>query len=438
MKILHISPMYAPALGGAESHLKALSENLALRGHEVTVLTANVGFHEDLWRGRFGDLPEHEVISGVQVIRFPPDGGTVGAALEMWREIRGGYRSQKVVFGEDGLGLLTRKPMLAQVIPYLARVHADVVTSVNWFWPPAYYAYLARKLARFTLVGIPLFHTAEAWCRDDVYKRMLAACDAVVVNTPYEGDFVRKWTNAKINVGGVGVHHQVFERRNGAAIRARFGLGSRPVVGFVGRLTTAKGLVNLVQGMRTVWKWNDDVRLVVAGVRSPSDGGVKAMFNSLTRFERERITTIEDFSDADKASIFDSIDVFVLPSEAESFGIAYLEAWMCRKPVIGSRIGPTACVIDDGFDGLLVDHKNPCDIGRTIIELLADPDRRMLMGERGYRKTLEHFTWEKVCDRVEGFFLEVINEAVQPRLWKRRRKAPSCPVKAADLISPDT
>ncbi len=407
--------MYAPALGGAEHHLKAISEGLVSRGHDVTVVTANISFHGDLWSGRFGNLPESEVINGVQVIRLSPDGGILGSVLEKWREMRGGYRSQKLIFGGDALDLLARKPMLAQVIPYLARARADIVTSVNWLWPPAYLTYLARKFKRFTLVGIPLFHTAEAWCEQDVYKRMLAACDAVVVNTSHEGEFARKWTNAKICVGGVGVYHKLFERRNGAAIRSRYGFGTRPVVGFVGRQAADKGLVSLVEAMRTVWKWNGDVRLVVAGVRS-GDRKVKAMLNSLTGTERERITRIEDFSDADKASIFDSFDVFVLPSEAESFGIAYLEAWMCRKPVIGSRIGSTACVIDDGSDGLLVDHKNPCEIARAIIELLADPDRRMRMGERGYRKTLEHFTWEKVCDRVERCFLDLINETARPRV----------------------
>lgn len=56
MKILRISLTYAPVLGGAELHMKALSEGLTARGHDVTVLTANAGSLMDLFRGIHGGL----------------------------------------------------------------------------------------------------------------------------------------------------------------------------------------------------------------------------------------------------------------------------------------------------------------------------------------------------------------------------------------------
>ena len=68
-------------------------------------------------------------------------------------------------------------------------------------------------------------------------------------------------------------------------------------------------------------------------------------------------------------------------------GLSYLEAWMCQKPVIDARIGSTQCVIEDGVDGLLVDPKNPEDIGRAIIELLSDKNKRERMGRNGQVKT---------------------------------------------------
>jgi glycosyltransferase involved in cell wall biosynthesis len=105
--------------------------------------------------------------------------------------------------------------------------------------------------------------------------------------------------------------------------------------------------------MKGVWQWNKEARLVLAGPQADRQQQVDAFIASLTEFERKRIVLIDDFPDQEKASIFDAFDIFVMPSTAESFGIAYLEAWMLRKAVIGARIGPTRCVIDEGSDECL-------------------------------------------------------------------------------------
>jgi glycosyltransferase involved in cell wall biosynthesis len=409
MRIFHVTPLYFPSYGGGELHVQKISEGLAARGHEVTVLTANVRNIWELGVGVCGGLLDVEVIGAVKVRRFRPDGGMLGAALENWHShVRGGYRSLSLLLGKEGLELFLGKPSLVQLIPHLVTARADIVASANWYWPPAYHAYLARKLRRFTSVGIPLFHTAEIWCKRPIYKKMLANCDAVIVNTVYEADFVRVLAGVRAAVIGVGVDPSAFEHSDGRKIRARYGLGNHPVVGFVGRSAPNKGAILLLQAMRTVWEWNREVRLVLAGPRAGRKKEVETLIEGLTEFERERIVMIDDFPETDKASIYDSFDVFVLPSLGESFGIAYLEAWMCRKPVIGARIGPTQCVIDEGLDGLLVDPTDPQDTARSIIELLLDREKRERMGKSGYAKTVAQFTWDRVTDKIEKLYLELL------------------------------
>ncbi len=440
MKILNVTPLYFPVNRGGERHAQEVSERLVSRGHQVTVVTTDATSDLALHDGAGGSLQKVESINGVRVVRVPIDGKVLGTILDFGLRLKGGYRSLNYLFTPAGLEVLSRSPRSLGFLRSILWSDADLIVSWNWFWPPAYHAYLARSLKRFKLVGIPLFHTAESWVRQPMYDRMIAACDAVGVNTLYEKAFIQGRVPSMENIAvlGAGVEPERFTHRDGRAFRSRYALGRRPIVGFVGSMGANKGVDKIVEAMPLVWSWNKEVHLVLAGFRGGNFPTFDRALKRLSPAEKERVLILPDFAESEKADLYDALDVFVMPSTGESFGISYLEAWMCRKPVIGSRIGPTACVIDEGNDGLLVDHKNPCEIGRTIIELLADPDRRMLMGERGYRKTLEHFTWEKVCDRVERFFLVVINEAVQPRLWKRRRKAPSCPVKAADPISRDT
>jgi glycosyltransferase involved in cell wall biosynthesis len=408
MRILHVSPAYFPALGGAQLHLKELSEGLVSRGHDVTVLTPNVRNHSDMILCRGGGLPEHEVINGVKVIRFRPDGGLAGKAIDKWLRCRGGYRSLHAILSADVVTMLSQGPRAFPIIPYILRFHPDVVATISWCWPPAFHTYLARKLKNFTLVGIPLFHTATTWSYRDIYKSMLPQCDAVVVNTRHEGEFVRERGAKRVEVAGVGIHPELFECRSGIDIRARYSLGDRPVVGFVGRQVASKGVTKLVEAMRRVWKWNPDVHLIIAGERAHFRDEVGNLVDGLSDRERTRIVRIDEFHERDKASLYDAFDVLALPSREESFGIAYLEAWMCGKPVIGGRIGSTQCVIDEGVDGLLANPDDGEDIALNIIDLLSDRDKRERMARNGRAKTLAHYTWDKVTDKVEALYRDLI------------------------------
>jgi glycosyltransferase involved in cell wall biosynthesis len=131
--------------------------------------------------------------------------------------------------------------------------------------------------------------------------------------------------------------------------------------------------------------------------------------------EKRRVIRICDFQDADKASIFDALDAFVLPSVGESFGISYLEAWMCGKPVIGADIGPTRDVIHNGVDGLLAKLDDPDDLAAKLVELLSDPRKRERMGQNGRTKTLERFTWDRIIDTMEHIYRDVVEETPKPR-----------------------
>ncbi len=411
MRILHVTPMYSPAVGGAEWHAQRLSECLASRGHEVTVVTSNVG---SVWSRAFANLPRMEILQGVRVERLHPQGGRLGGFVSAWQNLRGGYRSSKWVLGCDGVALIGGHPALLQLIPFLARTDADIVGVFNWRWPPAYHAYLARKWKRFTLVAIPLFHPAEEWAHRPLHKKMLGKCDAAIANTAYEAEFMSGFAKIPVEVAGVGVDPEKYEDRNGMEVRKQYGLASFPVVGFVGRQDCGKGADTVLRAMRIVWRTDREARFLMAGFQPSPDREVEALLHSLTNFERERLVRIRNFAEAEKPSIFDALDVFVMPSMAESFGIAYLDAWMCGKPVIGARIGPTECVIEENRDGLLVAPRDPEDTARAILDLLCNSAKREALGRRGQRKVVERYTWERVAERVEKFYMAVCASKIGP------------------------
>jgi glycogen synthase len=407
MKILHICPTYFPANGGAEAHAMRISKGLAARGHEVTVLTVNVSGSQSLWTAQSGGLPKEEVIDGVRVQRLEPDGGLAGSLWRAWQELPGGYRALSKAFGSDGVKMITRTPYLPGLIPRLLVAQAEIVSTINWFWPVAYYAYLARRIRKFKLVGIPLLHVEEPWCSTALYKRMLAICDAVITNTPYEAGYVRQLAAVRTEPIGVGIEPSEFVSRNGYDPRVLYHLDRVPVVGYVGRLHPNKGVATLIRAMSLVWKSRPDVRLVLAGPRATLDKQVVGAVESLPEAEREKIIWIYDFPESHKLAIYDAFDVFAMPSMAESFGITYLEAWMCGKPVIGGRTEQIRCVIQHGVDGLLVGFGDPEETAAALLELLSNPRKREEMARRGRAKTEAQFTWDKIIDKFEALYAEL-------------------------------
>jgi glycosyltransferase involved in cell wall biosynthesis len=93
-----------------------------------------------------------------------------------------------------------------------------------------------------------------------------------------------------------------------------------------------------------------------------------------------------------------------MPSVEESFGLVMIEAWMCGKPVIGADIAPTRCIVDVGVNGFTVQPFDSADLASKIIDLLADPAKRALFGERGRAKVLSRYTWDRVTDVWEATF----------------------------------
>ena len=92
---------------------------------------------------------------------------------------------------------------------------------------------------------------------------------------------------------------------------------------------------------------------------------------------------LSGLSYAEIAACYQACEVFALPSRSEGFGLVYLEAMACGKPVVGGAHGGAPEIIQDGVTGYLVPHGDPIQLATALQALLADPAHAKDMGARG-------------------------------------------------------
>ena len=403
MRILHVTPLYHPFVGGAESYTRELSERLVRRGHDVTVLTMNAPLPHG---GRSAPV---EVLNGVRIRRFSPAGRLHAACAAVLRT-RLARWACAASCSEDPVELWARSPYGVVPAAQAIRDRPQVVSVINWYggWLPLQ-VHLARRLRRFAVVGVPLFHTECRWPHAPVFAKLLQHCDAAVAMTEHERTFMAA-AGDRAHAIGVGVEPAAFARADGRAVRQRYSIGDAPLVGYIGRMDASKGIDVLVRAMRSVWQRMPEARLLLAGAGATSADGrpdvPSPAMAMLADDERARIVVTGAFEADQKPSLFDALDVFAMPSLAESFGIAYLEAWMRRKPVVGTRLGSTGFVVDDGANGCLVPPGDADELARALLRLLEDRTTRQQFGERGYSKAVTRFAWDAVVDAIERVYLD--------------------------------
>jgi glycosyltransferase involved in cell wall biosynthesis len=409
MRILHLVQAYYPAIGGSEWLAKNVSEQLVSRhGDHVTVFTTNAYKPEVFWRTKGPFMPPGvDQINEVTVHRFRVFNG-----LQLLRRLLAqGSRRLNLPYN-DWLRTLQTGPLMPDMPDAIVDADAELVFATAFPFLHMYYALAGARRKGVPLVYLGAIHTADRWGYDrKMMFRAIQAADAYIAHTTFERDFLiqRGIRPAKITVIGGGVDASAFLNADGTTLRERHGIGQGLVVGVLARQSVLKRLDILLRAMPQVWAKVPHAHLLLAGARTSYSPQLDHMIGALPPQQQAQVTVINDFSEDEKPHLLAACDVIAHPSANESFGISFVEAWACGKPVIGARVGAISSVINEGQDGLLFDYPDPTSMAQAILALLADPARRYEMGRAGRSKVLENYTWEIVTDRLRQVYTQVLS-----------------------------
>jgi len=104
-------------------------------------------------------------------------------------------------------------------------------------------------------------------------------------------------------------------------------------------------------------------------------------------------------------------DLFLLPSDEESFGLAALEAMACEVPVIATNVGGLPEVVTDGVDGYLIPPRDVATGARRALEILLLPDRGRTMGQQARINARRKYCSNDVIPQYEAYYEKVLNSA---------------------------
>ncbi|MFZ1702596.1 MAG: N-acetyl-alpha-D-glucosaminyl L-malate synthase BshA [Pyrinomonadaceae bacterium] len=104
-------------------------------------------------------------------------------------------------------------------------------------------------------------------------------------------------------------------------------------------------------------------------------------------------------------------DIFLLPSELESFGLAALEAQACEVPVIATRIGGIPEVVNDGESGFLSDVGDVEKMSADTLKLLSDEELRRSFGDKGRDLAVQRYSTSKIIPQYISFYEKIVNRA---------------------------
>ena len=186
--------------------------------------------------------------------------------------------------------------------------------------------------------------------------------------------------------------------------RDRFDLADRPLILFVGKRTRSKGYHQLVDSIRMLA--NGGTEVVLAAIGSEPDLPCKLLPNDCFR-------DLGAASDEVKQAAFAACDLFVLPSDAESFGIVYVEAWSYSKPVICGT-APASRELVTTHQGGVVSDGTARDVAAKIKMLLDDKGLRLMLGSNGHEAYRRYFTPDAVATRHIDVWQRLIDQRQKP------------------------
>lgn len=251
-----------------------------------------------------------------------------------------------------------------------------------------------------------------------VYRR----ADAVIANSGFTRDLLLDLGvgPSRVHVIHPGVDLEVFRPGlDTRMLRQRFGLDKKRMILTVGRLSQRKGFDMVIRALPEVLREISNAHYAVVGIGEDQEY-LRALATQMA--VSDHVTFVGEVSEDDLPLWYNLCDVFAMPNrkvgeDTEGFGMVFIEANACGKPVIAGIEGGTGSAVIDGQTGLRVDGEKVEEVERGILAILKSPELESRLGQAGLARARESFSWQTVAARTR----EVLADLGTQRPSRRSR-----------------
>ncbi|HET8836138.1 MAG TPA: glycosyltransferase [Gemmatimonadales bacterium] len=365
MKVLHIIDHMG--LGGEQ---RVVQDLCFMHGPEVEPLAWSLRSHE------LPGTPERMAAAGVAYRTFGLAASNPLPALGIRRALR--------ETGPDVLHLhLEASTLVGALAAFSLAPRPLLVASVanDPYRQIGFHRWAGRRLAR----SMDLHITHSRGIRDSVLRA-------------YAG------RPRRVEVVSLGIDLDRFRRDLADPTRvAGYRGGAAPVVGAIGRLVPQKAMHVLIAATPALLEAHPALRVLIVG-DGPLRADLEAQAARLGVAHAVRFAGYQE----DVVSAYAAMDVFVLPSRDEGFGLVFLEAMAVGVPVVGTRVIGSEDAVEDGVTGLLVPYADPAALAAAVRGILASPDLAGRLRDTAAERVRRVYSREQCAARVEELYRELL------------------------------
>lgn len=386
--------------GGQNVYVGQLAKHLAAIGYDVDVFTRRDAEH-------LPDVVDWQ--QGVRVIHVP-----AGPMVSIPKEGLLPYMGEFTAFILNWCRTQVAYDLVHANFWMSALVAAEVKRSLRIPFVVTFHALgRVRRLHQGTADHFP----DERFAIED---RVVQEADRIIAECPQDRDDLLRLYQAnseRIRIIPCGFDPTEFWAIG--KVRARLTLGlppDAPIILQLGRMVPRKGVDNVIRAFAYLQKTGlQTARLLIVGGEAeapdvqltPEIGRLQAIAEELG--VADRVTFVGRKGREILKYYYSAADVFVTTPWYEPFGITPIEAMACGTPVIGADVGGVKFTVKDGETGYLVPPNEPEVLAERLAHLLSQPQLMSLFGRQAIRRSLEHFTWQKVTSAVAAVYEEVLS-----------------------------
>lgn len=178
-----------------------------------------------------------------------------------------------------------------------------------------------------------------------------------------------------------------------------FNINSEIIILFAGRLSKAKGILELFEAFEILGNNYSNTSLVICG----GGGNLEGFVSEKTK-EIKNAHYIGFLAESDLQKAYASADIGIFPSKYEGFGLVYLESMASGLPTVGVNKGGPSEIITNAFDGILLPDNSPNSIWSALDKLIKDKELRKELGKNARLTIEKKYTPEVIAKEYLNLF----------------------------------